>query len=69
MSPARTAQGKEASSFFEKKEAKKLLSTWFRAARPVRGHEPKRVKVFCFFFSKKQMLGFRLSSLPALLPR
>jgi hypothetical protein len=49
------------SSFFEKKEPKKLLSTWFRwpsADRSVVETRPKRTKVFCFFFSKKKSLAF-----------
>jgi hypothetical protein len=50
---ARQVLGKERTSFSEEKEAKRLLLLGaFACQRP----RPKRIKVFWFFFSKKNRL-------------
>jgi hypothetical protein len=46
---------KEDSSFSEEKEAKRLLSIWLRTVRLPKTCA-KRIKVFCFFFTKKKNL-------------
>jgi hypothetical protein len=50
MRSARWRRKKE-TSFSEEKEAKRLLSV---CASPVRQAKRKRIKVFWFFFTKKQ---------------
>jgi hypothetical protein len=50
-----SAEGQEESSSFLKKRTKKLLFLWLRASRIGRHDQlTKRIKVFCFFFSKKK---------------
>jgi hypothetical protein len=47
-------RGREESSFFEKKEAKKLFFHWHRADERA---GIKRIKFFCFFlFTKRRFL-------------
>jgi hypothetical protein len=50
-------QGKKASASFLKKRSKKLLSIWFSSAGNLtHTRAPKGIKVFWFFFSKKNRL-------------
>jgi hypothetical protein len=73
----RQAAVRQASSFFEKKEAKKLLPIWTRRAatrEPQRRHPEMDKSFFGSFFSKKELLAFLplaflpLAFLPLALP-